>query len=386
VNAKQPGSKGKPKPKRVYVHELRKKLEFLYIRRKSNKADLCRKTGISPNSLDRALKKEDQLEGIEAGDEALGLDHQELIGKLYGFQAVDVFEGDLLIVQAWPEWQANSDASDPSSGVEREDTAEAFRKRYLKHIGKQPQDVSSGAQISATVGADTAVNPGNSEIVRPIVRLGPGVREPVENLINAAKLATVSIKGQHWGDGSVEVLLTVACHRWRDMTVLRGIVQLIPGQGKMTAKSYAELRAPPTKAAFAFGQKVEVAIEVGGTENDPHLTIAGVDGPIGKVTFGERLPEFEGLSPGDTIMVRFGTWLPDVGVIDQQESLAPPLNVSSASDGPEHIDQDGKFITQQLSDHKRRAIALLYQSTLLTPGPDGYVELSENMLLVGRGI
>jgi hypothetical protein len=388
VNAKQPGSKGKPKPKRVYVHELAKKLEFLLKCRNFTKSQVCRQTGIPGTSFDRALQTEDAEAGNEAGDGALGLEHQELLGKCFGFQAVDVFQDNRLILRAWPEWRASSDEPDLGSGEEREDTAKAFRKRYLAHIGKRPSDASSDAPNIAIPSPRTAATPASTEVGRAVVRLGPGVREPVKNLTKSIKLASVSIEGQQWGDGSVVALLTLACNRWRKMTLTRGRVQIFPDPGRMTVRSYEELQKAPITAGFAFGQKVQVAIEIGGTENDPHIDISGIYGPIGKVTLDERAPTLEGLAPGDTVTVRFGTWLQDVATDDQQGGEPQASSDPYDRDVLEYIDRDGKLIEEafeQLGEYKLKAIALVRQAILLEPGSDGYVELSEHTLRIEKG-
>jgi hypothetical protein len=386
VNAKQPGSKGKPKPKRVYVHELAKKLEFLLKCRNFTKSQVCRQTGIPATSLERALRTEDAEAGNEAGDGALGLDHQELLGKCFGFQAVDVFQDNRLILRAWPEWRASSDEPDLGSGEEREDTAKAFRKRYLAHIGHQMGNASSGAEHAATV--NMVANFANAKPGRAPEMLGPGVPEVVKNLTGTIEFASVSIEGEQWGRGSVGVSLTLACNRWQGMTVLRGRMRIVPGPGKMTAGSYAEWGTPLNAAANAFGEKVRVMFELGGVPRAPYIDIASVDGPIGKVRLDDRIPGLEGLAPGNTVTVRFGTWLSNIGTVKHQGSQTTQPGDPYGSESLGHIDGDGRLVpeaSEQLSEKKLKVIELLRLSALFEPGLDGYVELSEHTLQIGSG-
>ena len=90
MRAKQQAAEGKTKPRKLYVHELRQKLNFLLDQRATlTRAAMCKQAGIQPTALDRAVRAENSRAGIAAGDSRLGVGDQRKLGKFFGFPAVD---------------------------------------------------------------------------------------------------------------------------------------------------------------------------------------------------------------------------------------------------------------------------------------------------------
>lgn len=364
------------RPRRQYVHELAQKLKFLTEFWSISETDARLGAGVPKTAFTRALRTGNDWQGDEAGDSRLGPKHQGRLAEYFGFPAITTtVDGEL--VEAWPEWR---DPAAPDDGT-RGDTAKEFMERYRAHIKAlriPPPAAKSQEQTVHT--SDTA-----STQPTGVVRLAPGLVQPVTPLTRTIKLASVSIEGQQWGDGTVSLYLTLACNRWRGMTVLRGQIHIKPTPGKMTKLSYKDWPQPKTAMGHGFGRKTQVVITGGGSPYDPHLEITGLDGPIGTIALEPDLPGFEGLSPGDEVIVTFGTWLADVDT-DSGSSTATSED-PFGSDGLGLLDKDGNVIVQPsetLTAHQHRAIALIRQETQFDAGPDGYVDLSTHTLRIGK--
>lgn len=379
--SKAPKKARQRKLPRIPVFELREKLAFLRSCHPTlTKAAMCEGAGIQPTSLERAIGQGNAKRGIKDGDGRLGYEHQRGLGIVFGFPAVDTFVGGKIDNAMWPEWR---DVSATAGQRARRDSCQAFKDRYLLHIQAQkspaPQVVEEPPPAQLHDG-----DPGH--LRQNAVRLGPGPQQPVRPLTRTIKLASVSIEGQQWGEGSVAILLTLACNKYRELSVVRGRITIAPGTGRMTSQSFANWQVPRTLTGGLPGHTIRVVVERGGTRFDPHLDISGVDGPIGTVVMDSDLPALEDLAPGDEVVVTFGTWLADVGTGLQAEG-ATVESAAFGSDGLGVVDKDGKSISvppDALTAYQRWAIAIIRQDALGEAGRDGYIELSTHVLRIGR--
>ncbi|MGD9802556.1 MAG: hypothetical protein AB7U78_03975 [Hyphomicrobiaceae bacterium] len=348
--------------RRDYIHDLRAKLMFLTEQTEKGTWE----------ELERHVPRSTRQQACNPNSpyySLLGRPHQKALAKAFDFDI------------AWPEWR--DPAADREADVRR-DTCAAFKTRYAQHMSGLDQ-----ARRAVPRGAEPVTANDEAAVGRPTVKLGPGPHQPVKQLTRTIKLASVSIEGQQWGEGSVALLLTLACNKFRELTVIRGRIEISPGAGRMTMPSYLEWQAPKAVAGHATGRANKVMIERGGTRLDPHLDITGVDGPIGTIVFDGDLPAFEGLVPGDEIAVTFGTWLADVGTSWQLDNAAQPEGNAFGIDSLGVLSKDGKLIaerTEELTAYKRWAIGIIRQDTLGEAGPDGYLELVTHSLIVGRGV
>ena len=210
----------------------------------------------------------------------------------------------------------------------------------------------------------------------------------MKNLLRTIKLASVSIDGHQWGEGSVAIELELACNPWKQMTVLRGRIRIEPSAGRMTVQSFTDWQTPKTVGGHGFGHPTRVVIERGGTRRDPHLDISGIDGPIGTITISELMPALEGLSPGDQVVVTFGTWLSDIDGSSGDASQAELASELYDTDSLGHLDSNGRLKTEttdRLTALHLRAIDWIRQDAQFDAGPDGYVEVSSHTLRIGPG-
>ena len=112
------------------------------------------------------------------------------------------------------------------------------------------------------------------------------------------------------------------------------------------------------------------------------------DGPIGTITISEDMPALEGLSPGDQVVVAFGTWLPDIDGSSGKASTAALANELYGTDSLGHLNNEGRLMTEtneNLTALHLRAIDMIRQDAQFDAGPDGYVELSTHTLRIGKG-
>ena len=361
-----------PWGERIYVHQLHQKVDFLRGCKQVTKSVMYRDAGIPANALSTS----------RTHDSRLSLEHQRRLGNYFGFPAVDHVGDDGVLIPAWKEWRQ---VVVPVAGGARSDTLAAFSNQYAPPA----QQASNTPPVLQHGGASVAVqNSGNVPSVHSApVKLKQGPQEEVEDLIDPIKLASVSIEAEQWGEGSVAIFLTLVCHKWHKMTVLRGRIQIRTTPGRMTLQSFADWQIPKSFQGNGFNRKTMVIIERGGTRLDPHLDIDGGDGPIGTIAINTDLPALEGLSPGGKVVVTFGTWLPDVSMAigpgAGSELVADPYG----NDAFGHIDYEGKLITGQteaFTAHKQWAISKIRLKAATNAGPDGYVDLSRHTLRIER--
>lgn len=345
--------------RRDYIHDLRTKLMFLTEQTENRTWE----------ELERHVPRSTRQQACNPNSpyySLLGRPHQKALAKAFDFDI------------AWPEWR--DPAADREADVRR-DTCAAFKTRYAQHMSGLDQ-----ARRAVPRGAEPVTANDEAVVGRPTVRLAPGPHQPVKQLTRTIKLASVSIEGQQWGEGSVALLLTLACNKFRELTVVRGRITIAPGAGRMTSQSFADWQVPRTLTGGLPGQSFRVVVERGGTRFDPHLDISGTDGPIGTIVMDSDLPALEDLSPGDEVVVTFGTWLADVGTGLQTEGAMEVESTAFGSDGLGIVDKDGRLIsiqTETLTAYQRWAIAMIRQDALGEAGRDGYIELSSHILRIG---
>lgn len=345
--------------RRDYIHDLRAKLMFLTEQTDNRTWE----------ELERHVPRSTRQQACNPNSpyySLLGRPHQKALAKAFGFDI------------AWPEWR--DPTADRDADVRR-DTCAAFKTRYT-------QSGLDQARPTVSRGADPFAANGEAAGRRQTVRLAPGPHQPVKQLTRTMKLASVSVEGQQWGEGSVALLLTLACNKFRELTVLRGRITFALGAGRMTSQSFGDWQVPRTLTGGLSGHSFRVVVERGGTRFDPHLDISGIDGPIGTIVMDSDLPALEDLAPGDEVVVTFGTWLADVGTALQTEGAAEPEGTAFGNDGLGIVDKDGRLIsvpTDALTAYQRWAITKIREDALGEAGPDGYLELTAHTLSVGRG-
>ncbi len=360
------------KAPRIYVFELEAKIAALLACHPTlTRAAMCEEAPIPPTSLARAIGQGNDKEGIKAGDGRLGHKHQERLGRVFRFPAVDVFEDGKIVTPMWPEWR---DLAAPAGSKDRRDTAKAFAERYRLHLQAQGRP---GPQV---VGEEPPAQPRDADTAKDAARqlmprIGPAGSPKVTNLTSTMRVASLAIDGGQWGFGTVGLAVTIACPPWHGFAVQRARVVMDPHPGRLSEQAeryWSEAREYTTEA---YGRPGTAVVMLGYcTRLDPFWEVSGKNTPIGKFATGPEFAPLEGLSPGDRVTVTFGTWLGDVqdceAVVEAADGDASFLTDGLARTAP----SENTAMITDIEGKKRRLIALIRQ-TGLNSAPDGFTEL-----------
>jgi hypothetical protein len=199
-------------------------------------------------------------------------------------------------------------------------------------------------------------------------------------------LASVEVDGYQFGSGTASIEVVVSCGMvpilGRNTTIQRALIELDLtqdcGAAILTDESYMGWLKSPLRNEI--GSHGAIAIHYGGGDRSKpiwHL-VAGKAG-IGNLILEPGFATAEGLTPGDAITVRLGTWLMDIQEADANCFTAADNLIDSIA----LVGGDGTELTAavpELSALKRNVIACI-RKTLL-PDDNGYVVVASHTLHV----
>jgi hypothetical protein len=207
--------------------------------------------------------------------------------------------------------------------------------------------------------------------------IGPGERvRPVA----PTELASITIAGNRWGQGTVSVKISLFCGIIHGFALQRGIISLDPHPGAMTSSHRAAWGADRTHNCKIEGRDSTIVLRCYKSEWNPVWQIDGQGQPIGDWNYPD-FADLEGLSPGDTVTVRFSAWWQDMVSDDPAREFANFASDNADTNENLSVSAEGS-LSPELHAFTRLVDAMLRQDKLVSMTGGGRVELSRDVLKI----
>lgn len=299
-------------------------------------------TGIPLNSLQDALREEDQEKGIAAGDEKLGRRHQELLAQFFGFDI------------SWREW-IDPGADDLMRPSARKDRVDEFKNRYFtEHAGQR--DTNLPLMQGPERDIEDCVIRGLASV--ELICGNTGIGETVIGAIVTCGEARVEVSPYPIALREADLEIDCAKARAADDT--------IKGKEKSAGGYFT-----------ATGTHGEVTCTWIGNRQKLRWRLVADGSSVGSLTFDRDLARIEHLAPGDVLTGTLSACIKDI--MSDAKSPPRPVDTIALVNRGKPVDMPAEELTElqlRVMEHLRKKV--------LDIADDGYAVLTRHELHVIR--